>query len=272
MKIAPSNRVKYAHNPLAEVVCQLRFDRLVELDSSEPAEFQAALSNSTYPNRTVEQPVGISLHVATNGPVSVPQLPAPPARVFQFAAADSSWRVSLCSDFVALSTNRYESWDDFQPRMLELVEIFAKCYSGAVPKRLGLRYKDVIERESLGLADTPWHELVKPFLLGPLAPGALSDDSPPDEGEIGNLLLQSRLKLEDCMLLLQSTLLRSIDGGRQAFLIDGDFFTEDATCLEMLRDATVFRGALDKLHNNAGALFQRCITGKLHNALSPEST
>lgn len=272
MKIAPSDRVKYAHNPLAEVVCQLRFDRLGELDSGEPTAFQAALSSSAYPNRTAEQPVGISLHVASNGPVNVPQLPTPPARVFQFAAADLSWRVSLCSDFLSLTTTRYESWEDFQPRMLELVELLAKCYPHAVPKRLGLRYKDVIEREGLGLTDTPWHKLVKPFLLGPFAPGALSDDSIPDESEIGNFLLQSRLSLDDCMLLLQSTLLRSINGNRQAFLIDGDFFTENATCLEMLRDATVFRDALDKLHNNAGALFRRCITEELHDALGPEST
>lgn len=271
MKIAPSNRVKYAHNPLAEVVCQLRFDRLIELDSNEPTEFQAAISDSAYSIRTVEQPLSLSLHVATTGPVNVPQLPAPPARVFQFANDDSSWRVSLCSEFVAITTNRYESWDEFQPRVLELVDAFAKCYPRATPKRLGLRYKDVIERESLGLTDTPWHELVQPFLLGPLAPGALSDGAPPEESEIGNFLLQSRLKLEDCMLLLQSTLLRSVDGNRQAFLIDGDFFTEDANCQEMLFDAAIFQDALNKLHTNAGALFQRCITGKLHHALSPES-
>lgn len=271
MKIAPSDRVKYAHNPLAEVVCQLRFDRLVELDSSEPAAFQAALSSSAYPARSVEESVSISL-IAKNGPVNVPQLPTPPTRVFQFATADSSSRVSLCSDFLALTTNSYESWGDFQPRMFELVELLAKSYPNAVPKRLGLRYKDVIEREALGLEGIPWHELVQPFLLGPLAPGALSDDSIPEESEIGNFLLQSRLKVEDCMLLLQSTLLRSINDNRQAFLIDGDFFTEEAACSEMLRDASVFTDVLDKLHTNAGALFRRCITGKLHHALSPEFT
>lgn len=247
---------------------------MVELDASEPTEFQAALSSSVYPNRTAEHPVGLSLHVAPNGPmdVSVPPLPVPPAKIFHFSTADSSWRVSLCSDFVALTTNRYESWEEFQLRVVELIGLVAKCYPNAVPKRLGLRYKDLIERESLGLADTPWHELVKPFLLGPAAPGALSEDLAPSESEIGNLLLQSLMKLEDCMLLLQSTLLRSIDGNRQAFLIDGDFFTEDSACTEMLCETSTFRDALDKLHNNAGALFRRCITGKLHHALSPQST
>ncbi|UVE54302.1 TIGR04255 family protein [Burkholderia sp. EMB26] len=268
MKIARSDRVRYANNPLAEVVCQLRFDRLPDWESREPVEFQNSLSSSSYPERSIEQSFALTLH--TSGPVNVPVLPPQPGKLYHFATADSTTKVTLCSDFVALTTTKYESWEDFLPRLLEVIAILASCYPNAVPKRLGLRYKDLIERENLNLAGVPWHELVKPFLLGPLAPNALVDEFAPDDGDVGNMLSQSILRLDDCMLLLQSSMLWSIDRQRRAFLIDADFFTEDAICADMVRDSAVIRDTLEKLHNNAGALFRRCITGRLHDALSPQ--
>lgn len=248
-------------------MCQLRFDRLVELDSREPVEFQSAISTDSYPVRSIEQTVALTLHVS--GPVNMPALPTQPSKLYHFSTADNTTRVTLCSDFLALTTSKYESWEDFLPRLLEIVAILAKCYPDIVPKRLGLRYKDVIERENLKLDGVPWHELVMPFLLGPLAPNALADEFAPDDNDVGNMISQSILRLDDCMLLLQSSMLWSIDRQRRAFLIDADFYTEDAVCADMVSDSSVIRDALDKLHNNAGALFRRCITGRLHNALGP---
>ncbi|MCW0031205.1 TIGR04255 family protein [Burkholderia pseudomallei] len=241
---------------------------MAELDSREPIEFQGALSSSRYPNRSAEQPWAISFQ--TTGPVQMPPIPTPPSMLYHCSADDGTWRITLCSDFLSLTTTRYECWEDYLPRMLEAVTVLAKHYPNVAPKRLGLRYKDVIERESLDLAGTPWHELVRPFLLGPFAPGVLSDGFVPSECETRNLLLQSILSLDDCMLLLQSSLLQSVDGQRHAFLIDADFFTEDAVCSEMLNQTSALQDTLDKLHNNAGALFRRCITGRLHDALGPQ--
>ncbi|MGY4726866.1 TIGR04255 family protein [Burkholderia pyrrocinia] len=246
----------------------MRFDRLAELESREPVEFQSTLPIASYPVRSIEQPLTLSFHAS--GPVNMPALPSQPSKLYHFSSADGSTRVTLCSDFLALTTSKYESWDDFLPRLLEVVEILAKCYPATVPKRLGLRYKDVIERENLKLDGVPWHDLVKPFLLGPLAPNALADGFVPDDSDVDNMLSQSILRLEDCMLLLQSSMLWSVDRQRRAFLIDADFFTEDAICVEMVRESSVIRDALDKLHNNAGALFRRCITGRLHDALNPQ--
>jgi uncharacterized protein (TIGR04255 family) len=268
MKIARSERVLYAHNPLAEVVCQLRFDRISELEAGEPVGFQSHFPYSQYPARTIEHPVGIAFRTGDTGPVNISQ-PSPPRKVFSMASDDASWRISLCSDFVSLTCMHYESWDDFLPRILDVVAQFTKCYPDASPKRLGLRYKDVIEREPLGLGDAPWHELVKPFLLGPLAPGALSDESAHEDEIAANVFQQSILPLEDCLLLLQGSFLRSHDGSRKAFLIDADFYLEGAPCEALLAGPEAFRHSLDKLHNNAGALFRRCITERLHHALGP---
>jgi uncharacterized protein (TIGR04255 family) len=269
MKIARFERVLYAHNPLAEVVCQLRFGPVGLLDSNEPESFQAELSGSLYPTRTTEQPIGITFQFADSGQVA--PMPPPPPRLYHYSSQDDSWRITVCSQFVALTCKRYESWDEFLPRMQDIVAIVAKCYPEASPTRLGLRYKDVIERDPLELDGVPWSQLVQPFLLGPFAPGALSEEGHSDDNGIANLLLQSIIKLDDCMLLLQSSLLWTPDRQRNAFLIDADFFTEHDDCERMLEETDTFRNTLDKLHNNAGALFRRCITEKLHHALGPRT-
>lgn len=270
MKISPSERVLYSNNPIAEVVCQLRVSRAKELGNSDLDTFRAGLPSGLYPVETEEQPFEILFQVAGSDPATVPAA-APAPKIFHHSSEDAVWRISACSDFIALACTRYSSWNDFQPRMHAAVEAFARCYPAATPTRLGLRYKDVIEREPLGLGRVPWSELVKPFLLGPLLPGALSDTEVPADDEVGSFLQQSIIKLDDCMLLLQSSLLTSVDANRRAFLIDADFFIEGDLDQSMLRDAQVLHEALEQLHNNAGALFRRGITEKLHHALGPSS-
>lgn len=152
--------------------------------------------------------------------------------------------------------------------MQECADAFSNYCKAANTTRLGLRYRDVIEREPLNLAGTPWHELIRPFLLGPLSPVALNDLAPPEE-DVGSFISQATLRLNDCSLLLQGSLLTSVDGDTRAFLIDGDFFCEGNVDGDILSNKTNLAASLELLHNNAGVLFRRCITEKLHNALGP---
>jgi hypothetical protein len=78
---------------------------------------------------------------------------------------------------------------------------------------------------------------------------------------------QATLRLDECGLLVQSTMLRSADAEPQtAFLIDSDFFRDSSSY--DLRPGKTWEN-LDALHGNADALFRRCITETLHNALGP---
>ena len=71
------------------------------------------------------------------------------------------------------------------------------------------------------------------------------------------------------MLLLRSSLLTSIDGSKKAFLIDAEFFYDKNLEIDLLSNRDTLLSRLKTLHENAGALFRRSITERLHDALRP---
>ena len=269
MKIETSERVVYEHNPLAEVVCQVRFEKLGDLDDGETAALQAEFAAVGYPNFSEEVSFGFAQQFGPNGVAAQAPVALPQTRIRHFSSADGVWRVSVCSEFVALTCLKYSSWGEFRPRFISVSQAFLRKHPEAKPSRLGLRYKDVVEREPLGLDGVQWHELIAPFLLGPLAPNTLATGHTPTDDDVGNFLSQTLLRLDDAMLLLQSSLLASLDGQRRAFLIDADFYNEGDLEPDLLTKPEVLTARLESLHASAGALFRRGITERLHRALRP---
>lgn len=269
MKIAPNERVRYRNNPLAEVLCQVRFSGLENTEALPIEVMQSAFEGAGYTVKTEEQTLGFVLTgEAGKAPVASQ---APASKIHHFSTSDNIWRFSIHHDFLTLTCTKYQSWEEFLPRMIAGSEILTAHLQEIKPVRLGLRYKDIIEREALGLEGTPWSDLISPFLLGPLTLNALSEEETLDEANIGNFVSQTSLVLDDCKLLLQSSLLTSTDNTRRAFLIDADFFEEPLTNTALLKDKEALKQHLNILHNNAGALFRRGITEKLHGALGPEA-
>lgn len=271
MKITQSDRVVYENNPLAEVICQVRFQRVSTFDDGLPEELVGFLRGKGFEVFTEEQvfSIAVALSPATTGSIGQP---APVGKVFHASTSDGHWKVSVCAEFLALTCTRYLNWFDFYPRFVECSESVLGLLHDAKTTRVGLRYKDLIEREKVGLDGVPWHELIAPFLLGPLSVGGLSTEETLDESSFGNFVSQATLRLDDCSLLLQSALLRTTDGGRTAFLIDADFFVEAANSDGLYDKSEDLVRILTKLHNNAGSLFHRGITEKLHDALGPKPT
>lgn len=268
MKIAPSEHVIYERNPLAEVVCQVRYSSAPELGSEVAGDVREELLKQGYTEESTEQVLNFKL-----SPAVLPDQQLPPSitKIFHFATSDGAWRFTYCSDFMALTCSRYSGWSEFLPRMLNGIAPLIRKLPALSVTRLGLRYKDVIEREPLGLEGTPWPELIQPFLLGPLMPNAFLEGGYVDEGDLASFLSQAVLQLEDCKLLLQSSLLSAEDGKRRAFLIDADFFNENSFEEGFLSDELRLKSRLESLHTNAGALFRRGITEKLHVALQPRT-
>jgi uncharacterized protein (TIGR04255 family) len=269
MKIEAFERVVYDHNPLAEVVCQVSFERLESFNDDDVATLRMIFANMGYSEAqqfgmTVGLPAGILVAVSGGQQKLVQQI-----RVDHFGTPDGNWKVSLSPDSISLTCSKYSGWNDFLPRMLDAVSTFVGFCSTAIPVRLGLRYKDVIEREPLGLEHMPWHELIERFLLGPMAPNALAEGQTPTEDEVESFVSQSVLKLDNSMLFLQNSLLRSIDGTRRAFMIDADFYNAVDLEPNLLVKPELLQARLHGLHENAGALFRRGITATLHHALHP---
>ena len=270
MKIQATTRVVYEYNPLAEVVSQIRFMNIGEISKEEIENLLAEFSILGFTVHSEEVSYSIAHQFGPNGPLPVPVI-GPQNRIHFFSSEDGTWRASVCSEFLALSCVSDQSWDVFYPKFLSLAKCFFANSTAVQPTRLGLRYKDVIEREPLGLEACAWHELIAPFLLGPLAPNSLADGQVAEESDVMNFLAQSQFKLDDAMLLLQSSLLTTADGERRAFLIDADFYHEGSIAQEVLSDYDLLLKQLESLHSNAGALFRRGITERLHDVLCRKS-
>jgi uncharacterized protein (TIGR04255 family) len=261
MQIQKADRVLYQSNPLAEVVCQARVVRSSSFE--DPTSALSRLHEVGFVE-PFTPPATLNVNIGPPGGVTPSQTFV---QAFGATTADGQWSVTFSAEAFALTCNQYTTWFEFLPRFLEVERVYAAAVGSPHVLRLGLRYKDVVDRERLGLEGQPWHTLIKPFLLGPLANGVFVDSEAIPESQVKGSLTHSVIELHNCMMILQSALLRSVEEPKHTvFLIDTDFFREfgEPTPLKQDQLATT----LDELHENAGAMFRRGITEDLHAALS----
>lgn len=266
MNIKPLPRVIYRNNPLVEVIAQVRFPTQFRMRSAFPADFQAALG-AEYPIAFVEQMQGLHFSVEEGEQV---QQNSDIFNIFHFDSLDGFWRVSLCHEFVALTCRQYKEWPDFEDRLRRVLQCFARSYSSiGAYSRLGLRYRDVVIRENLGLQGVAWSELLAPWVLGVYGAGPMVDTDGGDfglESGIEVALHQSVLKLHNCKMGLITGLAQNPEGTR-GFLIDADFHMEGINAWGL----EVIESRFTSLHTNAGHLFNHCITNRLRTALQPST-
>lgn len=246
-------RVVYGVNPLIEVICQLRFPKLLKIDASAPAAFQAAIMND-YPDFEERDAVQIEVMPQSNaGPIQRTNL-------YIFASDDGNWTVTLSSDFLALTCARYVRWEDFRGRLEKIVEVLLDQYQILHFSRVGLRYRDVIEPSEFGLKDVAWSELIKPTVLG------LAGDKELHDGKILSYMSALSMTMNGTHIVLNAGIIENNNTKEQAFLIDTDFSAEGkhtADTENVIKLANV-------LHGVSGPLFRWCITDKLHDSLRPE--
>lgn len=273
MTIRQHERVHYEKTPLVEVICQLSFARVEEIAVNGPTKFLTDLFVITYPKHEEQRVVSIQVSEAietsaemrsTDIPISDKAVPA----VYHFTDTDDIWKVSLCANFLAISCSRYSRWEDFKERINFAITTYANAYGFPHLVKIGLRYKDVIEREPLGLSGVPWKDLLAPFVTGCFAAKELFTSEYDATCGVEQQNTQSLFNLKKNKVLLQTALLHSVeDPKQQAFLIDADFFLDVLDNFSL--DPLALETTLQELHSNAGALFRNCIQEKLHVALAP---
>jgi uncharacterized protein (TIGR04255 family) len=258
-----SERVIYTPNPLAEVICQVRFPRILKIDLTLPSAFQERVK-SRYPVLTESGPI------AAPGPLSpevASALGFDPAllgmqRAFDLASEDGRWRLSLTSQFVALTTVHYERWEIFKEHLLFSLDAFIAEYTPPYFSRVGLRYRDLIRRSALKLGDAKWHTLLRPHILGELSNPEVEDSA--DEAARQLVL---RLDSPDAARVrLYHGFVKYSDQAETCYLIDADFFTESRMESRHVGDT---EPTLDQFNREAGRLFRWCISDRLHTALGP---
>ena len=252
MEFPERPRAVYGRNPLVEVVCQLRFPRLLLLDREVPFEFQSTIGKD-FP--IVDSREEVRLSISESG---IGSTPMNRRQIYDFSTGDRKFTISLCSDFLAVKTNSYERWESFH-RVIEN-SLHALTHSYDIPHftRIGLRYINVIDKSEIGLVDASWTDLLRTPALGLLA----DDDIP--LGDVGEQSSTTLVRLNYGKVAVRTGLNLSDPAEPPRFVVDSDFFFEDQ--VEGVERAIDILGSYNRAAGNA---FRWFITDRLHRQLEP---
>jgi uncharacterized protein (TIGR04255 family) len=249
-----TQREHYRKAPLFSVICQLRFPKLLAIESGVPVDFQERV-RSVFPLLQREQ-----LLPADLPPELLQMLGQQSGRGgYQFMTEDKSYVISLGSDSLSVATSAYTRWEKFREHLELAHSALVEVYRPSFFNRVGLRYQDAIQRSLLGLSDVPWSELIKRELLGELS---LPNFEAQLEG-VADRALRLRNPDRTGSILLRHGIGQVAGTTETAYVIDWDFFAEQKTEVANAIDVVTHYNKL------AGNAFRWCITEKLRKALDP---
>jgi uncharacterized protein (TIGR04255 family) len=249
------SRVIYEVNPLEAVICQLRFPPVLKIDAEVPAGFQEEIRED-YPLYEPKSPLRLPAGLPPNLAQMI--LPLGGQKIHEFASKDRTWSLNLQHEFLSLTCRAYERWELFRKQMESPFEALRKHYNPPFFTRIGLRYRDVIRRSRLQLAEVPWSELLQPWISSVLA-------APETAKHVQSAQTMFVLDIPEATSQVQvwSGLVRDGLSNEISFLIDTDFYTEQQTEPSYVFDR------LNVLNRYAGRFFRWCITDRLHEAMQP---
>lgn len=257
MPFPSSERVLFKKNPLEEVICQLRFPTILAIGSESPVAFQNKI-RSGYPLYEREDSPLPKEVVQLLGSLS-PSKSIEETVNHKFITEDSRRLISLAPDFVAISEYKYERWNFFYEEFVKAQRALEEIYQPTFYSRIGLRYRDVIDKEKIGLRDTSWPDLLQPPLIGLLGIPDLT-------AQIHTIKTEATIGIEEVSggwVTIRHGIVIRRETGKRLYVIDADFYTEERRRSE---DVAGILGAFNKISGN---LFRWAITPKLHAALEP---
>src|SRR5262249_11181705 len=110
--------------------------------------------------------------------------------VFEFISEDEIWKVGLTREFISVSTKRYITWEEFKQHLQPALDALTVEYAPSFFSRIGLRYRDLIQRSQLNLSKFHWSQLLKPHIAGELS-------SPDVADHIEHALRQTTVRLDE---------------------------------------------------------------------------
>lgn len=262
MPFPEAQRIIFSKKPLRQVICQVRFPTILRIETELPARFQEAIRHE-YP--VLDQQNEQKLILPDNLPSPLANIVSEliPGRTvkpsFEFISEDDNWIVRLESGSLSLTTTDYERWETFREKLEIPFNALIEEYSPAFFSRIGLRYINFIRKSEIGFTDdTPWSELLEPTILGLLS-STISNNVHEHSGQTLVELTENLGKVR-----IRFGLGRDAEN-KKGFIIDNDFFNEERTQID-----DTFK-LLDGFKLRSSRLFQWLITGKLRNALDPET-
>lgn len=249
MTFPVTSREVYTQNFIMEAVCQVRFPRLLEIESQVPAKFQRTLLPD-FPLLASREQFGISFG-QVGGDASTPM----PTRttVYDFRTSDGNVTVALCSEYVSIVMGKYVDWTTLRTYMVKALGAAAECYGIPIFTRLGLRYVNVIPQ----IAEK-WDEVLNPCLVGPLA---TVDMSSVRAWQSASSFSMGNARQLNMMASLG-------DAGTPSFVLDLDIFSTSGGVFDVEAVATSF----DEMNAQATDAFNWAKGPRLEQALHGAAT
>ena len=254
-------RCRYGANQLTDVICQFRFPEILSIEANMPVDFQEAIREQ-YP--IFQRRMEIPAPKITGQPGQFRLENQPGTINCQFSSLDHAWRVNLTSRFISLSCSRYTCWEDFAAHMDKPLAAFIQIYKPACFRRVGLRYRNNISREALGLEGKKFSDLIVSRYLGPLA------DEEIDENTATRCGLDMEMAIHNgCRMQLRAGPVQMKQKDHQdqekTFLFDQDLYIAGNIPLNLSA------AAMNTLHAQAWSIFRDAITDTLHEAMEPKT-
>ncbi len=240
------HRCIYGRNQLAEVICQLRFPEILNIEAQLPAAFQEEIRQE-FPRYLCRK--------ETNG--------GKQSNNYNFGTADGCYRVNLTSKFISLSCSRYTCWEDFAAMLDKPLAAFIRIYKPAFFERVGLRYVNILSRKQLELEGTPYSDLIQLCYLGILGEEEVTEAATNHSVVDADTALRGgcRVKLHAGPGRINRPGVPDPEG---KFILDFDLYMPGNVQINYSA------GALQTLHEQSYGLFRGAITDLLHEAMEPK--
>lgn len=254
-------RVRFHNDPLVEVVCQFVFvseiDEIGNGHADKLVRLHDAIKNKL---PLFKRSKNVSLEVNTDTQ-SVSQVETP---IYEFSSIDESVNVVISPNSVSCTTTKYESKETFFAYIFSVYEALESLNLVLPIKRIGLRYKDVIQRSKLAIEgeSIQWGELLKSSLVSILEEEELAKTKIIGTQSNFTLVLDSIGK--NAKMNVSCGIVHHAQTREQCFMIDSDYFIEGIFDYDSASDF------LHRANVKARDFFQWCITDKLYEALKPE--
>lgn len=253
LELPAPDPVVFERSPLSLVVCQLRFEHLGEVEPHQ-ASLRELLGDA-YPLSQRLQ--ATELQVGAGG------AQAAVANGLRFASIEGDWTFTLMPDFASLETTAYTDWEDFESRLKHVLEALVGAARPRVETRLGLRYVNQLELESVK-APSDWTQYLQPAVVADLSVDAplsaslltLHQMMQLDIGDGARLTFRHGLPVE-----------ATGNGAALVYLLDFDCFRQQERPLEIegiLSEA-------DRFNTTITSLFQWCLLEPLRKELKPRA-
>lgn len=252
-----------ARSPIVTALWQLRCEEHQELVSAQTAlKLQQHLGGPTEFNLMQLPKVMLSVRAVNSG---LPQgISTPPVDAggggWRLSAVDATWHLNIEASSISIESSTYGTWSkDFAPRIERVLEALGKVCPPVIETRLGLRYVNILVGSAVQGPPfkTPCdiHDLVSPWLLGPLAEPSLQGNV---QMARGNIIF----KFDGINAILNHGIV-STENNELGYLLDVDAAREGGRPY----DAEEIQAQSSKLHEVTLGLFQAAVTPEALNLM-----